>query len=104
MGGLKSSPTYIYRHHSSYIFRITIPYDIVVYFGKKELRYSLRTGSLRIAKHRSRMIVSMVHWTFKNIRKGGYMSELSEKQINQMIRNYIKDSLDEDEIDRSYFF
>ena len=30
MGGLRNSPTYIYRRSSSYIFRITIPVDMVL--------------------------------------------------------------------------
>ena len=67
MGGLRNSPTYIYRHSSSYIFRITTPVDIVPYINKKEFRYSLRTGSLSVAKFRARVIVSMIQMLFKDI-------------------------------------
>jgi len=66
MGGLRSSPTYIYRHNSSYIFRITTPFDIVPFINKKEFRYSLRTGSLSVAKFRARVIVSMIQTLFRD--------------------------------------
>ena len=78
MGGLRSSPTYIYRHNSSYIFRITTPFDIVPHINKKEFRYSLRTGSLSVAKFRANLAPLLVkplpwsgwddggyHWRFK---------------------------------------
>ena len=100
MGGLRSSPTYIYHHNSSYIFRITTPCDIVSHINKKEFRYSLRTGSLSVAKFRARVIVSMVQRLFKDIRRGGRMAELTDKEINQIIRNYIKRWLENDEKER----
>ena len=75
MGCLRSAPTYIYRHNSSYIFRITTPSDIITHINKKEFRYSLRTGSLSVAKFRARVIVSMVQRLFKDIRRGGRMAE-----------------------------
>lgn len=45
MGGIRSAPTYIYRHTSSYIVRITIPPDIVPAIGKKEFRYPRASAS-----------------------------------------------------------
>jgi len=97
MGCLRSAPTYIYRHNSSYIFRITTPSDIITHINKKEFRYSLRTGSLSVAKFRARVIVSMVQRLFKDIRRGGRMAELTDKEINQLVRDYIKNWLDNDE-------
>ena len=62
MGGLRSSPTYSYRHNSSYIFRITTPFDIIPYINKKEFHYSLRTGSLSVAKFRVRGMRNVTSW------------------------------------------
>ena len=101
MGGLRSAPTYIYRHNSSYIFRIAIPNDITSHLNKKEFRYSLKTGSLGVAKFRARVIVSMIQTLFKDIRRGGRMAELTDKEINQIIRDYIKRWLDDDEKGRA---
>lgn len=101
MGGLRIAPTYIYRHNSSYIFRIAIPRDISPHLNKKEYRYSLKTGSLSVAKFRARVIVSMIQTLFKDIRRGGRMAELTDKEINQIIRDYIKRWLDNDEKGRA---
>ena len=48
-----SAPANIYLSSSGYIFRLKIPNDLKKIVGKGEFRYSLRTGSLRIAKQRS---------------------------------------------------
>ena len=44
------SPSYLIRNRYSYCFRLHVPADLQVYIGKKELRYSLRTGYLSEAK------------------------------------------------------
>ena len=87
MGGLRSSPTYIYRHNSSYIFRITTPFDIVPHINKKESRYSLRTGSLSVAKFRAR-----VNKVFL-VEKGSYKGRpISVRGIQKRIEYYAKKS------------
>jgi Domain of unknown function (DUF6538) len=59
--------TYIYHHSSSYIFRIAIPSDIIPHFKKTEIRYSLKTGSLSIAKFRSKVIVSKIQRLYDEV-------------------------------------
>ena len=83
MGGLRSVPTYIYRHNSSYIFRITTPSDIRSYINKKEFRYSLRTGSLSVAKFRARVIVSMIQ-TLSTETLHAYPEEEYRKIISEL--------------------
>lgn len=56
MGFIVSTPSYVYQSPSGYIFRLRIPKDLKQLVGKVEFRYSLRSGSLRIAKYRSRCI------------------------------------------------
>jgi len=40
------SPSYLVRNHYSYCFRMNVPMDLQPFIGKKELRYSLKTGYL----------------------------------------------------------
>ena len=54
MGGIRNSPTYLYQNESGYHFRIAIPYDIRRFLNKTELRRSIHTGTLAIAKQRAR--------------------------------------------------
>ena len=61
----------------------------------------MRTGSLSVAKFRARVIVSMIQTLFKDIRRGGRIAELTDKEINQIIGDYIKRWLDNDEKGRS---
>jgi len=44
MNRITKAPSYLYRSPYSYCFRMLIPKDLHVVIGKKELRYSLRTG------------------------------------------------------------
>jgi hypothetical protein len=48
------SPSYLIRNQYSYCFRLQVPADIQNYLGKKELRYSLKTGYLSLAKSKAR--------------------------------------------------
>jgi hypothetical protein len=44
------NPSYLVRKPSSWCFRIRIPLDLQSVIGKKEWRYSLKTGSIAEAK------------------------------------------------------
>jgi len=43
---------YLARNRLSYCFRVRVPADLQPIIGKTELRYSLQTGYLRLAKSR----------------------------------------------------
>ena len=43
------SPNYLIRNPYSYCFRMIVPKDLRNVVGKSELRYTLKTGYLRIA-------------------------------------------------------
>lgn len=49
-------PSYLYRNPHSYCFRIRVPSDIQPVLAKKELRYSLQTGYLVLAKQKTRYL------------------------------------------------
>lgn len=85
----------MYQCPSGYIFRLKIPLDLKPIVGKTEFRYSLRTGSLRIAKQRTRCISAYLQQLFMTLRTD--MTELTQEQINQMVQQYIRETLANDE-------
>ncbi len=95
MGFSVSNPTYLYQSTSGYIFRFRIPKDLRVVVGKGESRYSLRSGILRVAKYRARCITSYIHQLFVKVRSS--MSEFSKERIDQLVREYSRQTLDDAE-------
>ncbi|MBT8762474.1 site-specific integrase [Desulfohalobiaceae bacterium Ax17] len=101
MSSITKSPSYLIRNSSSYCFRLVIPKDLRPIICKTELRYSLRTGSLSIAKHRARLMASYVHRLFIELRSKKVLflrnQELNKKTINESLKKYFKKVLEEDE-------
>ncbi len=91
MGLVVSAPTYLYQSPSGYIFRLRIPNDLRRIVGKCEFRYSLRTGALRVAKHRARSIASYIHQLFTRVRSS--MAEFTQEKIQEMVKKYIRETL-----------
>ena len=74
------SPSYLVRNPYSYCFRMFVPKDLQRYLGRKELRYSLKTGYLAIAKYKARFMAGQVQRVFKFLRKGdSSFMKLSDK-------------------------
>jgi hypothetical protein len=73
---------------------MNVPRDLQRLVGKKELRYSLKTGYLGIAKQKSRYLAGQVQFIFKVLRKGDIMANLSDDQIKELVNGYIKHSLE----------
>lgn len=96
MKSTTGSPSYLIRNDYSYYFRIRVPTDMQRYVGRKELSYSLKTGYVGIAKHKARLLASLVQQLFRNFKNGDRrLSELSEDKIQELIIQYIKKSLEE---------
>jgi len=56
MNRISRSPNYLVWNSYSYCFRIRVPKDIQHCIDKKELRYSLKTGYLSLAKSKARLL------------------------------------------------
>lgn len=95
MGFVVSTPSYMYQSPSGYIFRLRVPKDLRAIVGKGEFRYSLRTGALRVAKSRARDIASYLQQLFMRVRSR--MSEFTQEQIQALVKNYIRETLANDE-------
>ena len=105
---LSKSPSYLIRNPYSYCFRLKVPLDLRERIGKKELRYSLRTGSLSEAKYRARYLAGRIQWLFKSVRyRRRSISamtderELTGDDIQEIIRKYVWELLDSEEAYRA---
>jgi integrase len=89
-----SSVTYLSRNPFSYCFRIKIPNDLQGKIGKKELRYSLKTGYLGKAKSDARQLAGICQMLFDQLREAEFVKKLNTKDIqyivNQTIRSYLR--------------
>jgi hypothetical protein len=88
------SPGYLVRNPYSFCFRMIVPKDLRKFVGKSELRYTLRTGNLRDAKHKAKLLAGQVQLIFKCLRKEHKaLSKLSDDQMKQLVHQYIKNAI-----------
>jgi hypothetical protein len=87
-----NSPSYLVRNHYSYCFRLHVPADLQVYVGKKELRYSLRTGYLSEAKFKARFNAAGVQLLFRRLMELRSMI-LKNDQIKEFAKAYLEQQL-----------
>ena len=91
MTHLNKSPHYLVRNPYSYCFRANVPKDLQHLVGKTELRYSLRTGYVGVARAKAQIIAAQVHQIFAYLRKGGRkLSDLSDDKIQELVQEYLK--------------
>lgn len=71
------------------MFVPTVLHDIV---GKKELRYSLRTGSIGTARLKARFIAGSFQLVFKQlIKDSAKLKKLTAEHIQGLVQRFIKD-------------
>ena len=89
---LKRSPHYLVRNQYSYCFRAYVPKDLQELLGKKELRYTLKTGYVGVARVNAQIIAAQVHQIFIGLRKGGgRLAELTDEKIQELVNQYLKE-------------
>jgi integrase len=88
------APAYIVWQSCGYCFRFKVPDELHQIVGRKEIRYSLRTGFLSEAKLRARRMAAFIQTLFRNMSEGGRMRELSEIEIKRLVENCFRDMLD----------
>jgi integrase len=90
------NPSYLYRKPYSYGVRLRLPRDLAPCFpNKAEIKLSLRTTNIREARERARLIVSHMQWIFRNIRAGGILAELTEAEMDRLIKDYTRELLND---------
>lgn len=85
--GSKVLPPYVIRRSSTYHFRIVIPVDLRSLIGLSEIRYSLRTGYLYVAKMRALVFADFTLQLFRALRDKR-MNELTDAH-KSMIRDHL---------------
>jgi hypothetical protein len=70
---------------------MNVPKDVQQLVGKKELRYSLKTGYVGVARVKAQIIAAQVHQIFACLRKGGKMVDLSDERIRELVQQYLKE-------------
>ncbi len=91
-----TSPAYLFWNSYNFCFRLKIPKDIRTFFdGKRELRSSLKTANLTLAKQKARYLAGNIQWLFEILRKNGSgMDELTKERMQLIINKYIRNKLD----------
>ena len=103
-GKIGKSPSYLVRNPYTYCFRMNVPEDLQRYVGKKELRYSLRTGYLGLAKQKARLLAGNIQHLFRYLRDKRYiMSKLTDHQIQTMVNEYIREKIKSVEDNRAKY-
>jgi integrase len=92
MKSLARSPHHLVRNPHSYCFRVNVPRDLQGVIGKRELRYSLRTGYIGVARVKAQLIAAQVHRIFECLRKGGRrLADLTDEKIQELVQHYLKE-------------
>jgi Domain of unknown function (DUF6538) len=61
-GKISKSPSYLVRGPYIFYFRVNVPRDLQALIGKKELRYSLKTGYLNEARQKAGYLAGQVQY------------------------------------------
>ena len=94
----KSLPRYIFSIKSLYYFRYTLPPDIAEVVNKRELRYALQTGYIRKAKIQAHKLITSVNVFVQKVRQERHIiMKLSEIQIQSLLDQHLRQSLNDDE-------
>jgi integrase len=92
---LAKSPHYLIRNPHSYCFRLNVPLDLQKLVGRRELRYTLRTGCVSVARAKARSIAAHVQQIFACLRRGRRgMTELSDERIRELIQQNLREYID----------
>jgi hypothetical protein len=95
MKPINGFPSYLVRNPYSYCFRMKVPKDLQKFVGRKELRFTLKTGFPGIAKRKAHFVAGQVQLIFTFLQKGGaVLTNLADDQIETMVQRTIKDSID----------
>jgi len=86
----KPALTYLIRRGGIYWFRMAVPLDLVGRVGRREIKVSLRTSSLAVARLRCQNLGSAMLQLIARVR---LMPELSQKTIQDLARRYFEHQL-----------
>jgi integrase len=86
-----ATSTYLVRNPYTYCFRLRVPVDLQNMVGRKELRYSLKTGNLTQAKVKARIYAGHVQMLFSYLRGDkARLESLTDDKIQEMVQKFLK--------------
>lgn len=93
---------FLIRQNRIYHLRIDVPLVLVPIIGKKELRFTLKTGDKRVATRKARVLSTRVHNAFNKLSASRpevrfmiQQGKLTKNDIHRLIRQYVNESLEE---------
>ncbi len=90
---------HLLQRPSGYYFRITIPPDLKSLFEIREIKKSLKTGSIYLAKERANLLSGRLKKLFRGLR-GSNSMKLKKEQIDGLVKKYVKETLESEEDER----
>ncbi len=107
----RTAPTYLVRTPYSYCFRYRIPIDLQDVVGRKEIRYSLKTGYIGKAKAMAFRLAGLIQRLCADLRdiigneegciKINMPDELTPDKIQELIAGWVRQTLKDDEQERT---
>jgi len=87
------------KRGNTFYFRREVPFELREQLGRREFKVSLCTGYLRSAQHRATTLSDFTYRLYRSLRNGS-MAELTNDQIQSLADQWLKQVLDEAEVDR----
>lgn len=84
---------YLVLNQSGYYFRIIVPIDLRSMIGMREIKKSLKTGVLGLAKEKARLLAGQIQKLYRSLREGK-MSQLDQKKIQELVHTHVRETLE----------
>jgi integrase len=85
--------SYLVLNQSGYYFRIVVPVDLRSMIGMREIKRSLKTGVLGLAKEKARLLAGKIQRLYRALREDR-MSQLDQKKIQELVHAHVKETLE----------
>ena len=86
--GLDMAQSYLVLNQSGYYFRIVVPVDLRSMIGMREIKRSLKTGVLGLAKEKARLLAGKIQRLYRALREDK-MSQPDQKKIQELVHTQI---------------
>jgi integrase len=90
---MSKSPAYAYPRPSGFYFCLNVPHDVRPFVKRSQFRYPLETRHPVVARHRASYVAFRCRAMFSRIRSG-LMKQFSESDTNDIVRQWLRESVD----------
>jgi len=89
--------THLIKESYGYCYRIRVPLKLQPTIGLTEVKYSLKTGSIREATKKAKQISANIKYLFKTLKKTDRPTTMTHKEIKNHIAEYVRKVIDDSE-------